>query len=628
MRVSDLKGQLLGAVILALSVAQAGFASAQHAEKAKSITDTSQVAFINSVGFSPDGSIIVSGSHDQTVKLWDAKNGNLLRSIQGHTGRINSVALSPDGSTIIAGTSAKAVKQWEVGSGNVVQVFVDHLSEVLSVGFSLNGTQIAPASSDGAIRLWDARPASKRATDNPHLVTLIGGRQGDQWLSMTQEGFFVAGHGGSEIATIVRGSVVIRIPQIDQSLFNPSLVGEKLAGDPARKTRDAARVVNLVRVLDSGPAPTVSFEPAQSHINSSTELVFLDARVVGVNGNRVEWRVNGQNVGISILPGEASTYKVSHAVALEAGVNVIEVVAFTKGNLLASLPARAVINYSGVPQRPNLHILAIGINAYIDKGWEPAGSGQLVRFSKLTLAVNDATAFAEAIKRAGSELYAGVRVTLMLDADASKIGIEEAVVRIAQEVDPRDTFILFIAGHGVSEHGRFFIIPQDYQGGVDSLRRNAIGQDFFQDWFANRIRAKRALILLDTCESGSLVEGYAKSQLNESTQEAWVGRLHDATGRPVLTAAAEGHPAWEGYEKHGVFTWAALDALKNADRNHNSLIELSELVAHVQDEVPRISAKLFGRGQAVVAGRGISGDRQSARFGSHGEDFPLVSRLD
>ena len=69
--------------------------------------------------------------------------------------------------------------------------------------------------------------------------------------------------------------------------------------------------------------------------------------------------------------------------------------------------------------------------------------------------------------------------------------------------------------------------------------------------------------------------------------EAAIGRLHEATGRPVLTAAAEGKPAFEGYEGHGVFTWTLLDALKNGDRNGNGSIELSELVAHVQDKCRR-----------------------------------------
>ena len=140
-------------------------------------------------------------------------------------------------------------------------------------------------------------------------------------------------------------------------------------------------------------------------------------------------------------------------------------------------------------------------------------------------------------------------------------------------------------------------------------------------------QAKKALILLDTCESGALVGGYTRSRTDIPASEAALGRLHEATGRPVLTAAADGKPAFEGYKGHGVFTWSLLDALKNGDRNGNGTIELSELVAHVQDQVPKLAAKLNGRGAAAVAVRGSVGDAQSARFGSRGEDFALAWRL-
>src|SRR5215467_7243671 len=170
---------------------------------------------------------------------------------------------------------------------------------------------------------------------------------------------------------------------------------------------------------------------------------------------------------------------------------------------------------------------------------------------------------------------------------------------------------------------------EDYDGGSnpDPLEERAIGQYRLQDWVASRIKAKKTVLLLDTCESGALVGGYTRSRIDVPASEAAIGRLHEATGRPVLTAAAEGKPAFEGYEGHGVFTWALLDALKNGDRNGDGLIELSELVAHVQDQVPKIAATLNGRGRAAVAARGSTDDRQSARFGSRGEDFPLVRRL-
>jgi len=196
-------------------------------------------------------------------------------------------------------------------------------------------------------------------------------------------------------------------------------------------------------------------------------------------------------------------------------------------------------------------------------------------------------------------------------------------------VRPQDTFILFAAAHGYSHDGRFYLIPQDYDGGIDpeALRTRAIGQNDLQDWLANAIKAKRAIVLLDTCESGALVSGIARSRFDVPASDASVGRLHEATGRPVLTAAAEGKPAFEGYEGHGVFTWALLDALHNGDRNGDGMIELSELVARVQEQVPRISGLLNGRGHTAIATRDLAGNRQSAHFGSLGGDFPLVARL-
>jgi hypothetical protein len=180
--------------------------------------------------------------------------------------------------------------------------------------------------------------------------------------------------------------------------------------------------------------------------------------------------------------------------------------------------------------------------------------------------------------------------------------------------------------------GRFYLIPQDYQGGInpEALATRAVGQDQLQDWLANRIKAKRALILLDTCEWGALIAGYARSRTDVPASEAAVGRLHEATGRPVLTAAALGQSAHEGEvgafgETHGYFTWAVLDALRKADTNGNGLIELSELVAHVQTVVPKIAAKGGGRGQAVASEP--VGKKQAACFGSRGEDFVLVQRL-
>ena len=52
---------------------------------------------VSSVAFSPDGKRIISGSGDNTLKVWDATSGQETLTLKGHTGCVMSVAFSPDG---------------------------------------------------------------------------------------------------------------------------------------------------------------------------------------------------------------------------------------------------------------------------------------------------------------------------------------------------------------------------------------------------------------------------------------------------------------------------------------------------------------------------------------------------
>ena len=60
---------------------------------------------VNSVALSPDGSKIISGSDDKTIRVWDASIGvEILPPLRGHDDSILSVVFSPDGSKIISGS--------------------------------------------------------------------------------------------------------------------------------------------------------------------------------------------------------------------------------------------------------------------------------------------------------------------------------------------------------------------------------------------------------------------------------------------------------------------------------------------------------------------------------------------
>ena len=65
------------------------------------------------VAYQPDGKRIVSGSGDETVKVWDADKGQEILTLKGHTGTVNCVAFSPDGKRIVSGSWDKTVKVWD-----------------------------------------------------------------------------------------------------------------------------------------------------------------------------------------------------------------------------------------------------------------------------------------------------------------------------------------------------------------------------------------------------------------------------------------------------------------------------------------------------------------------------------
>jgi hypothetical protein len=67
----------------------------------------------------------------------------------------------------------------------------------------------------------------------------------------------------------------------------------------------------------------------------------------------------------------------------------------------------------------------------------------------------------------------------------------------------------------------------------------------------------------------------------------------DRAGCTTLTAAMDDQSAFEGYRGHGVFTFALLDALAHGDRNGNGLIEVTELLEHIDGPVPEITDKTW-----------------------------------
>jgi hypothetical protein len=114
-------------------------------------------SWVYSVAFSPDGTRIVTGSEDRTARVWDARTGTPLLDLKGHTGLVWSVAFSPDGSRIVTGSADQTVKVWDARTGTPQLELKEHTAPVSSVAFSPDGTRIVTGSADRTAKVWDAR---------------------------------------------------------------------------------------------------------------------------------------------------------------------------------------------------------------------------------------------------------------------------------------------------------------------------------------------------------------------------------------------------------------------------------------------------------------------------------------
>jgi WD40 repeat protein/serine/threonine protein kinase len=117
---------------------------------------TGHADLVASVALSADGRIAVSGSCDNTVRVWDVPNGSCLHTLTGHTDFVDSVALSADGRTVISGLAGGHVKVWDLPTSACLRTLNGHNGNAESVVLSANGrTAVSAGGNDKTLRVWD-----------------------------------------------------------------------------------------------------------------------------------------------------------------------------------------------------------------------------------------------------------------------------------------------------------------------------------------------------------------------------------------------------------------------------------------------------------------------------------------
>lgn len=183
-------------------------------------------SWVTNISYSPTGEILATSNTDESVRIWDATSGELIRIIEGHDGTVNDVEFSPDGERIASAASDSQVKIWQVETGSELEAlqvsgafvtstsfhptgklvaggnftgsimvwnidddklnhFTKHLGPINELAFHPDGRRIASASADGTVIIWDL-------DDEGSFVELLGHDAGVGGLAFNQDGSLIA----------------------------------------------------------------------------------------------------------------------------------------------------------------------------------------------------------------------------------------------------------------------------------------------------------------------------------------------------------------------------------------------------------------------------------------------------
>ena len=112
------------------------------------------------VAFSPNGSRIASASEDMTVKIWDAKSGAEIFTLQGHKDHLTSVVFNAKGDRIASASKDNTIKVWDVETGKELFTLMRQIEPpdplgVTSLSFSSDGAHIASATDNMKVEIWN-----------------------------------------------------------------------------------------------------------------------------------------------------------------------------------------------------------------------------------------------------------------------------------------------------------------------------------------------------------------------------------------------------------------------------------------------------------------------------------------
>ena len=512
-----------------------------------------------------------------------------------------SLAILPDTSAVLLGTDTHLRLFSTRDAHQIAAVAVPAAAWAVTVNAA--GTVAVAALLDGTLRWYGL---SHDAPLDPR-VALFAHADGTRWVMFTPEGLFDhADRGGKDLVGVHLNRNRDQQPewtsfsQAYRALYSPAAVRARLAGDAAASRARLAELGDLRARLARQPAVDIAelcvpladgtctaLDPhaaALPRLPAQTGRLRIGVQLAdrGLGIGAIDAFVNDRNAGRFTAPapegGKAST---TIDVPLDPGQNSVQLRVYDKSDTVfaETTPLELTTADSGAAEHGRLFVLAIGIDHFA----APTLS--------LNFAVADAETFVRTIQRAGEHLFSAIDVTQLTDQQATRSAILDAFDRLAARIRPNDTFLFYVASHGVRSEGdgRFLLIPQDV---ADVSSWQASGSAAIDETTLigalSRIRARDALLFLDTCYSGAV------------TADALANVGHE-TGRYLLAASSSLQEALDSYDsRNGVFVYAVREGLQGrAPHGSDDVVSALALGEYVSARVGQL-ARQKGHDQDAV----------------------------
>lgn len=125
--------------------------------------------WVRSLWLSPDGSALLSSGDDETVRRWDVSADGLVERtvLRGHAHRARAVAASADLRVVASGGDDRVLRLWDLARGVAADALPGHTDVIRAVALT-DGVGCATAGDDGSIRVWDLATRTARTLEQAH----------------------------------------------------------------------------------------------------------------------------------------------------------------------------------------------------------------------------------------------------------------------------------------------------------------------------------------------------------------------------------------------------------------------------------------------------------------------------